>query len=306
MMTKAIECINLMKQFGDFRAVDHMNLSFEQGRISALLGPNGAGKTTAISMMLGMLKPTSGEVQVLGMPAGSKELRQRVGALMQDVKAADGLTVKEVLQLFRSYYRNPMSLERLFDISGLHADAKRRASSLSGGQRRRLAFAQSLAGNPELILLDEPTVGMDVEARGRFWDTIRALASDGRTVLLTTHYLEEADAVADHIAVIASGRVVAEGTPEMLKAQAALRTISFRVANAHEEHEWLQLPGVEKAECSGQRVRLHAHQTDELLFTLMQSNWGITDIDVQSASLEEAFRSLTDTNPSTLNNKRAY
>jgi len=145
-MTKAIECINLVKEFGDYRAVDHMNLSFEKGQISALLGPNGAGKTTTISMILGMIKPTSGEVRVLGGPSGTKELRQRVGALMQDVKAADGLTVKEVLQLFRSYYRNPMSLERLLDISGLHADEKRRASSLSGGQRRRLAFAQSLAG----------------------------------------------------------------------------------------------------------------------------------------------------------------
>lgn len=292
-MKNAIECINVVKQFGDFRAVDQMNLTFEQGKISALLGPNGAGKTTAISMMLGMIKPTSGEVRMLGLPSGTKELRQRVGALMQDVKAADGLTVKEVLQLFRSYYRNPMSLERLFDISGLHADEKRRASSLSGGQRRRLAFAQSLAGNPELLLLDEPTVGMDIEARGRFWETIRALAKDGRTVLLTTHHLEEADAVADHIAVIAGGRVVAEGTPEKLKAQTALRTISFRAANAPDEQEWLKLPGVVKVECTGGRIRLHAEQTDLLLFSLMQSEWGVTDIDVQSASLEDAFRSLT-------------
>ncbi|KOR76540.1 ABC transporter ATP-binding protein [Paenibacillus solani] len=295
-MTKAIECINLVKKFGDYCAVDHMNLSFEQGQITALLGPNGAGKTTTISMILGMIKPTSGEVRVLGMPSGTKELRQRVGALLQDVKAADGLTVKEVLQLFRNYYRNPMSLERLLDISGLHGDVKRRASTLSGGQRRRLAFAQSLAGNPELLLLDEPTVGMDIEARGRFWDTIQALASDGRTVLLTTHHLEEADAVADHIAVIARGQVVAEGTPERLKAQTALRTVSFRAANAPAEQEWLTLPGVEKAECNGERIRLYAQETDVLLFTLMQSEWGISDIDIQSASLEDTFRSLTGSN----------
>ncbi|MCR8844946.1 ABC transporter ATP-binding protein [Paenibacillus sp. SC116] len=289
----AIECKNVVKQFGNFRAVDHMNLTFEKGKISALLGPNGAGKTTAISMMLGLMKPTSGEIKVLGMPAGTKELRQRVGALTQDVRAADGLTVKEVLELFRSYYRNPMSLDRLLDISGLHGDMKRKAASLSGGQRRRLAFAQSLAGNPELILLDEPTVAMDVEARGRFWETIGALAGDGRTVLLTTHYLEEADAVADHIAVIANGRVVAEGAPEKLKAQTALRTISFRATNAPEEQAWLTLPGVEKVECNGDRIRLQAKQTDELLFTLMQSKWGVTDIEVQSASLEDTFRSLT-------------
>ncbi|MBH5320931.1 ABC transporter ATP-binding protein [Paenibacillus sp. GSMTC-2017] len=294
-MKKAIECINLVKQFGDYRAVDHMNLSFEQGKISALLGPNGAGKTTTISMMLGLMKPTSGEVRMLGSQAGTKELRQRVGALMQDVKAADGLNVKDVLQLFRSYYKNPMSLERLLDISGLHEDVKRKAASLSGGQRRRLAFAQSLAGNPELLLLDEPTVGMDIQARDRFWETIRALAKDGRTVLLTTHYLEEADAIADHIAVVGSGRVVAEGTPERLKAQTALRTISFRSTNAPHEKEWLTLPGVEKAECNGERIRLHARETDVLLFKLMQSPWGVTDIDVQSASLEDTFRSLTST-----------
>ncbi|GKU77817.1 ABC transporter ATP-binding protein [Paenibacillus sp. L3-i20] len=292
-MKHAIECINLVKQFGDFRAVDHMNLTFEQGKISALLGPNGAGKTTAISMMLGMMKPTSGEVQMLGLPAGTKELRQRVGALTQDVKAADGLSVKEVLELFRSYYRNPMSLERLLDISGLHGDAKRRASSLSGGQRRRLAFAQSLAGNPELILLDEPTVGMDIQSRDRFWETVRALAGNGRTILLTTHHLDEADAVADHIAVVASGRVVAEGTPEKLKSQTALRTVSFRASNAPNEQEWIKLPGVKKAECNGERIRLHAENTDVLLFSLMQSSWGVTDIDVQSASLEDTFKSLT-------------
>lgn len=219
---------------------------------------------------------------------------------MQDVKAADGLTVNEVLQLFRSYYRNPMSLERLLDISGLHADKKRRASSLSGGQRRRLAFAQSVAGNPELLLLDEPTVGMDIEARGRFWDTIQALASDGRTVLLTTHYLEEADAVADHIAVIANGQVVAEGTPERLKTQTTLRTVSFRAANAPAEQEWLTLPGVEKAECNGERIRLYAQETDVLLFTLMQSAWGVSDINIQSASLEDTFLRLTDSHKPTI------
>lgn len=299
-MTKAIECINLVKKFGDYCAVDHMNLSFEKGKISALLGPNGAGKTTTISMILGMVKPTSGEVRVLGMPSGTKELRQRVGALLQDVKAADGLTVKEVLQLFRSYYRNPMSLERLLDISGLHADQKRRASTLSGGQRRRLAFAQSLAGNPELLLLDEPTVGMDIEAQSRFWDTIQALASDGRTVLLTTHHLEEADAVADHIAVIARGQVIAEGTPECLKAQTALRTVSFRAANPPAQQEWLTLPGVEKAECNGEQIRLYARETDALLFTLMQSEWGVSDIDIQSASLEDTFLSLTGTHKPTV------
>lgn len=292
-MSYAIEFNQLVKQYGSQRAVDGLNLQFERGKISALLGPNGAGKTTTISMILGLQKPTSGEINVLGLPAGTPALRQRVGALMQDVKPADGLTVREVLQLFRSYYRNPLSLDRLLDISGLRAEAKKRASALSGGQRRRLAFAQSLAGNPDLLLLDEPTVGMDVESRIRFWDTIRGFAAAGKTMLVTTHYLEEADSVADHIAVIAQGRIVAEGTPEQLKSKAALRTVSFRTAHVPEEQALLRLTGVEKAESNGSRIRLYVRNTDIVLGELLQTDWGVADIEVQSATLEEAFRSLT-------------
>ncbi|MGG4194930.1 ABC transporter ATP-binding protein [Paenibacillus jamilae] len=292
-MTYAIECTNLIKQFGSFRAVNNINLRFERGQISALLGPNGAGKTTTISMILGLQKPTSGEIKVLGQPAGTRELRHRVGALMQDVKAPDGLNVAEVLNLFRSYYRNPLPLSRLLDLSGLHGEAKRRATSLSGGQRRRLAFAQSLAGNPELVLLDEPTVGMDVEARGRFWDTVRALSNDGRTVVLTTHDLEEADAVADHIAIIAAGTVAASGTSLELKAQTALRTVSFRLQVEQQDEALMQLPGVVKVERASGRIRLHVRNTDEVLSTLLQSGWGVCDIDIQSAKLEDAFRSIT-------------
>ncbi|WP_028543386.1 ABC transporter ATP-binding protein [Paenibacillus taiwanensis] len=292
-MTYAIECTGLSKQFGSFHAVNDINLRFKQGQISALLGPNGAGKTTTISMILGLQKPTSGSINVLGMPAGTKEIRQRIGALMQDVKAADGLTVKEVLELFRSYYRNPLSLARLLDLSGLQQEAKRRASALSGGQRRRLAFAQSLAGNPELILLDEPTVGMDIEARGRFWDTIRTLAADGRTVVLTTHDLTEADGVADHIAIIAAGRVAAEGTPAQLKAQSALRSISFRSGCDLSDAQLMQLPGVVKFERHADHIHLYAENTDILVGALLQSGWGIYDLEIQSAKLEEAFRILT-------------
>ncbi|WP_442602344.1 ABC transporter ATP-binding protein [Paenibacillus sp. KN14-4R] len=292
-MTSIIEAKNVTKQFGSYRAVDQINLKFEAGKISALLGPNGAGKTTTISMILGLIKPTSGEINVLGKPAGTSELRQQVGALMQDVKAADGLTVVEVLKLFRSYYKNPMSLEQLLDISGLHKEAKRRASTLSGGQRRRLAFAQSLVGNPELILLDEPTVGMDVEARTRFWDTIRALAANGRSILLTTHDLQEADAVADHISIIAGGRIVAEGTPQELKEQSALRTVSFRAVHTPNEEELYKLSGVKKVEYIQSRICLHVSQTDELLAVLLQKNWGVSDIEVHAAKFEDAFRTLT-------------
>lgn len=293
-MNYAIECKHLVKQFGSFRAVDNINLRFKPGQISALLGPNGAGKTTMISMILGLQKPTSGKISVLGLPAGTKELRQRVGALMQEVKAIDGLTVKEILDLFRSYYRNPLPLSTLLDLSGLHTEAKRRATSLSGGQRRRLAFAQSLVGNPELVLLDEPTVGMDVEARQRFWKTVRSLSLDGRTVVLTTHDLEEADAVADHISILANGRVAAEGTPEALKAQATMRSVSFRAGCSLTEETLMRLPGVIKVEQTGSRIRLHVRHTDDLLAALLQVDWGVSDIEIHSAKLEDAFRIFTE------------
>ncbi|NMM54968.1 ABC transporter ATP-binding protein [Paenibacillus aquistagni] len=292
-MAIAIQGKQVVKRYGGAAAVDHMDFTFEQGKITALLGPNGAGKTTAISMILGLVRPTSGEIAVLGEPAGTASLRQRVGAMMQDVKAPDGLRVAEVLQLFRSYYANPLSLEQLLDIAGLHKEAKKRATSLSGGQRRRLAFAQCLAGNPELILLDEPTVAMDVEARERFWDTIRALAAKGRTIILTTHDLSEADAVADHIIMMAAGKVVAEGTPQELKAKSALRTITFRTNRMVVDEQFMSIPGVNKVERVGERVRLHVHHPDHVLTVLVQSEWGASDIEVTQAKLEDAFRALT-------------
>ncbi|MBR2569490.1 MAG: ABC transporter ATP-binding protein [Paenibacillus sp.] len=292
-MAIAIQGKQVVKRYGGAAAVDHMDFTFEQGKITALLGPNGAGKTTAISMILGLVRPTSGEIAVLGEPAGTASLRQRVGAMMQDVKAPDGLRVAELLQLFRSYYANPLSLEQLLDIAGLHKEAKKRATSLSGGQRRRLAFAQCLAGNPELILLDEPTVAMDVEARERFWDTIRALAAKGRTIILTTHDLSEADAVADHIIMMAAGKVVAEGTPQELKAKSALRTITFRTNRMVVDEQFMSIPGVNKVERVGERVRLHVHHPDHVLTVLVQSEWGASDIEVTQAKLEDAFRALT-------------
>lgn len=292
-MVIAIQGKQVVKRYGGAAAVDHMDFTFEQGKITALLGPNGAGKTTAISMILGLVRPTSGEIAVLGEPAGTASLRQRVGAMMQDVKAPDGLRVAELLQLFRSYYANPLSLEQLLDIAGLHKEAKKRATSLSGGQRRRLAFAQCLAGNPELILLDEPTVAMDVEARERFWDTIRALAAKGRTIILTTHDLSEADAVADHIIMMAAGKVVAEGTPQELKAKSALRTITFRTNRMVVDEQFMSIPGVNKVERVGERVRLHVHHPDHVLTVLVQSEWGASDIEVTQAKLEDAFRALT-------------
>lgn len=292
-MNYAVELQQVVKNYGTHSVLQGLNLTLEQGKVSALLGPNGAGKTTTVSLILHLLKPTSGDIKVLGLNPGSPELRQQVGALLQEVKPADGLKVREILQLFRSYYRNPLSLERLLDISGLHKQAAQKATTLSGGQRRRLAFAQCLAGNPNLIILDEPTAGMDIESRLRFWEVIRALASDGTTILLTTHYLEEADALADSISVIAEGKLVASGTPQSLKASVSLRTISMCISEPPAQGVLKALPGVEQVEINGTLVRLYARETDHLLPVLLSSGWGVRDVQVHSASLETVFRRLT-------------
>ncbi|PLS16172.1 ABC transporter ATP-binding protein [Bacillus sp. M6-12] len=292
-MSYAIEFNGVEKAFGSFKALNGLNLKINEGQVTSLLGPNGAGKTTAVSLMLHLLKPTSGEIKVLGMEPKHPELRQKVGALLQETKPADGLKVGEILQLFRSYYRDPLSYETLLDLSGLHREANRKAASLSGGQRRRLAFAQSMAGNPSLLLLDEPTTGMDVEARIRFWEVIRALASDRKTIVLTTHHLEEADSVSDQIAVISEGRLLAEGTSDSLKSGFTTRFISFRADNPPKTSELQSLPGVERVEQKSGYIILHSKETDALLTFIMNAGWGISNIQVSSATLEDAFRSLT-------------
>lgn len=292
-MDIAIACKGLVKTFGSLRALDGVDLEIRRGGVTALLGPNGAGKSTTISLILGLLRPTSGEIRVLGRKPGSIELRRKLGAMVQEAKAPDGLTVRELLQLFRSYYPRPLPLDRLLDLSGLRGEAGRRATALSGGQRRRLQFALCMAGDPELILLDEPTTGMDVEARLRFWEEIRALASGGRTVLLTTHSMEEADALAENIHVIADGRIVAAGTPQQLKAIASMPAVSFTADRLPDEAELLRATGAARIERDGSRVRLFASDTDALLPVLFASGWGVRDIRVEAARLEDAYRQLT-------------
>lgn len=293
-MRDIIHFDNVIKMYGSQRALDGFDAKIEPGKVTALLGPNGAGKTTALSLLLNLAKPTSGEITIGGQKPGHRDLRETIGVMLQETAAPDGLTVKEILDLFRSYYKKPLSLERLLQIAGLSKEAKKRAHSLSGGQKRRLAFGMALAGDPDIIVLDEPTVGMDVESRVRFWEVVRTLAEGGRTILLTTHYLEEADAVADRIIVIQEGKLIAEGTPAQLKEAMPLRKISFKAGKVPGKAELFALPGVEEAEISGSRIHLHAADTDTLLPLLLNSGWQVSDIQVQTASLESVFRQLTE------------
>ncbi|NIK69507.1 ABC transporter ATP-binding protein [Paenibacillus sp. BK720] len=291
-MSYAIELDQVSKIYQGKKAVDNLSLKVERGTVIALLGPNGAGKTTTISMILGLKQPTSGTIKLLGGSPKDIKVRNRIGAMLQDVSVIDNLKVAETIELFRNYYSNPLSLQELLRISGLEKEKDKMAASLSGGQQRRLGFALAAAGDPEIIFLDEPTVGMDVTSRQMFWDTIRSMADKGRTVVLTTHYLEEADSLADRIVVINQGKVVADGSPSQIKAETTGRVISF-TAGASVTNEQLQaLPGVIEAEWNGRRVKLHSRDTDRLIVTLIEQRIEMKDIEIQSGGLEDAFQAI--------------
>ena len=216
----AAEHCGVTKRYGAITAVDEVSLAIAPGKVTAVLGPNGAGKTTAVRLMLGLTRPTSGSARLFGRDPNDPESRRRTGVMLQVAKVPETLRVREHLDLFRSYYRDPMPLEAALAAAGLTNVADRKYGELSGGQQQRVQFALAICGNPELLFLDEPTVGLDVIARRGFWQEIRRLSQSGRGILLTTHYLEEADALADRVVVLHEGRILADGTSSTLKALA--------------------------------------------------------------------------------------
>jgi ABC-2 type transport system ATP-binding protein len=219
-------------------------------------------------------------------------VRNRIGAMLQDVSVIDNLKVSETINLFRNYYSNPLPLTQLLHISGLESEKNKMAAALSGGQQRRLGFALAAAGDPEIIFLDEPTVGMDISSRQLFWDTIRAMAGKGRTVVLTTHYLEEADSLADRIVVINNGKLIADGTPSEIKAGTTGRIISFTAGESVKSESLLAIPSVVDLEWSGRRVKLYSNDTDTLIAVLIERRIDMRDIEIQSGGLEDAFQAL--------------
>ncbi|AWB46014.1 ABC transporter ATP-binding protein [Paenibacillus sp. CAA11] len=291
-MQSAITMEHVYKEYKGVRAVSDLSLDIGQGSVTALLGPNGAGKTTAISLMLGLAQPTQGRIRVLGASPLDRGVHQHLGAMLQDISVVDRLKVGETIDLFRSYYAQPLPLEQLLVLSGLQDVKAKYASSLSGGQKRRLDFALALAGDPKLLFLDEPTVGMDITSRELFWDTIRQLKKEGRTIVLTTHYLEEADQLADRILVINQGRLIADGSPAEIKASQGSRAVSFTAGPDVDAESLEELPGVLHAEWDGRRVSLFSQDTDRLIYALVRSELDIRDIDIQSGGLAGAFRSL--------------
>lgn len=277
-------------RYGGVTAVDSLDLDIEAGRITVLLGPNGAGKTSTIRVLLGLASPAAGSVRVFGHDPRTRAARQRTGAMMQIAKVPEMLRVVEHIETFRSYYETPLSTAELIEAVGLGGLERRLFGRLSGGERQRLLFALALAGDPALLFLDEPTVGMDVTARRAFWSRVRTLAAAGRAVLLTTHYLEEADALADRVVVLDQGRVVADGPPSAIKRDFARKRVSF-VSRAGVR--WETLPGVIDTGVAGDRIDLLSSAPEETVKAAFLLDPGLTDLEVSGAALEDAFVALT-------------
>ena len=283
--------INITKRYGTTVALDGLDLSLRPGEVVALLGPNGAGKSTAIKLLLGLIAPTSGTSRVFGSDPRETTTRTRVGAMLQVARVTETLRVREHLDLFRSYYPNPLPVSEILRIAQLQGIEDRLFSQLSGGQKQRVLFALAICGNPDLVFLDEPTVGMDIEARRALWQQIRSLSDQGKTVLLTTHYLEEADALAHRIIVINKGRVISEGTPTEIKRNSGGRTIRC-YTNLSREF-LLTLPSVTSVEFNAGAVVVAATDAETVLREMLLRDETLSGLEVASPALEDAFLALT-------------
>lgn len=288
----SLERVN--KNYGDIRALQNFTFTVAPGQVVALLGPNGAGKTTAVKLLLGLIQPDSGEARVFGADPANPQNRMRVGAMLQVGRVPETLRVREHIELFSSYYSTPLPISEVLAITGLEKVANRKFGDLSGGQRQRTLFALAICGDPDLLFLDEPTVGLDVEARRALWDGIRQLVDRGKSVLLTTHYLQEADALADRIAVINRGSIIAEGTPGEIKAQTGGKKI--RCETRIELSTLLQVPGVIDAKQDREAVEIKVREAEPVVRTLLARDPSLSGLEVTNAGLEEAFLALVQDN----------
>lgn len=282
---------SLTKTYGSVTALRNVNFDLRSGELLALLGPNGAGKTTLVRMLLGLATPDAGSVSVFGSDPRDEAMRYRVGAMLQVARVPETLKVREHIDLFSSYYPNPMPIAETLRIAGLQDIQDRRFGELSGGQRQRVLFAISICGDPDLLFLDEPTVGLDVEARRLMWTQIRSLVARGKTVLLTTHYLNEADALADRILVLQQGNIVAEGTPAEIKSRAIGKQVRF--TSRLTLGEIRAIPGVLSVTADRQKFELQVQAAEPVVRELLQRDSWLAELEVTNAGLEEAFLALT-------------
>jgi ABC-2 type transport system ATP-binding protein len=273
-------------------AVEGVDLSVRAGELLTVLGPNGAGKTTVLGMLTGLTTPSSGTARLFGRDPRDLGARQRIGVMLQSSGVPDTLRVRELLTAFRGYYPAPLPVASVVEAAGLHGLENRLFGTLSGGQQRRVLFGIALCGDPQLVFVDEPTTGLDAEVRRTLWATLRTLAATGRGVVLTTHYLEEADALADRIVLLHEGRVIAEGTPSQIKSLVPGRRITAESSiEAGQASGWA---GVHHAQRDGTRLELLVSEPEPVLRELLHRDQAVTGVTVTEPTLEDAFLTLTD------------
>jgi ABC-2 type transport system ATP-binding protein len=277
---------------GVVQAVRGVDVTVSEGETLALLGPNGAGKSTTIDMLLGLQAPDSGSVSLFGGTPAQAISQGRVGAMLQTGGLLRQLSVRELVTMMGALYPHPLDVDETLSIARVEQLGDRRTEKLSGGETQRVRFAIALVSNPDLLVLDEPTVGMDVETRHAFWTTVRGIAGEGKTVLFATHYLDEADAYADRAVLMARGSVVADGPTTEIKAMVGTRTITATLPDVPLE-QLLALPGVSGGERRGEAVVLVADDSDAAIRALLAQQPGARDIEIRGAGLEEAFLRLT-------------
>jgi len=287
----AVSLVGVTKDFGQVHAVRGIDLEIGTGEIVAFLGPNGAGKTTTIDMVLGLSRPTSGDVRVLGLEPRQAIARGLVSAVMQTGGLLKDVTVRETVQYTASLFASAQSVDEVLRRAGIADLADRKVGKCSGGEQQRLRFAMALLPDPALLLLDEPTTGMDVEGRRAFWSAIRADAERGRTVLFATHYLEEADQYADRIVLVRKGRVVADGSGAQIKGLASGRTVRATVTRPDTD-ALAAIPGVDTVDVRGEAVIVHAKDSDAVARYLLNQT-DARDLEIAAKGIEEAFLSLT-------------
>ena len=285
------ELCGTSKRFGKVLALDQLSLEVNRGELFALLGPNGAGKTTAIALLLGFEQPDGGSARLFGRSPQSMEARRRIGVMLQEEALAPELRVREQIDMAASYYPEPATPEAAMEITGIAPLARRPYGKLSSGQKRQVQFAMALVGRPSLLFLDEPTVGLDIRAREMVWATLRDRVEDGCSIVLTTHYLEEAEALADRVAVIDKGRLISKGTVDEMRALVVRKRIRCRTSLSAERVAcW---PDVQTATLDQHGLHITASNAENVVRRLLAADDDLQDLEVERAGLGEAFAELT-------------
>jgi len=280
-----------VKRFGKVTALDGFDLDVKRGELLALLGPNGAGKSTAISLLLGLQRPDAGKAELFGQDPQELEARRRIGIMMQEVMLSPVMRPRELIEQITNYYPSPYEARAVIGRLKIEDLAERPYKDLSGGQKRQVQFAMAICGRPELLFLDEPTVGLDVNARAALWQVVRELVHEGASIVLTTHYIEEAEALADRVAVMAHGKVVAGGTVDEIRNYVSRKSVTFRSTLPVERmRAW---PGVLEIESNSGRFNIVTQDAESVLRALLGADPEVRDVEVKRAGLAEAFAEIT-------------